>query len=379
MPVLPHLPRTAAALVLVASLSALAQSNPAEDWFAGKTGASSVTYAGAPFEVRFGHPAPPTSLLNQPWQRSFDRLGKITNGKIAVKHQGAGTLIGARDGFKGVRGGVAEWATCYVQNEGRGLPLSRVFEQPFVVPSNPMAGVRIAQELAAKYFAPEFQKQGVVWGSAIVAMPADLMSKKPVRRWEDLNGMKVIAQGFSPELAKAMGITLVNVPFPEAYVALQQGLADGMFWVDAGFVPYKIFEIAKFHTSVGIAGFSINQCYNREFFDKLPADLKEVFYNTQEPMAMVSTKISMLDFNRTALATYKERGVEMIALPAAEMQRWRDLSAPTVDKWAADLEKEGMGARALLADIKRLGEKYNRMAPDDLVKLSVESPVKGIR
>ena len=103
-----------------------------------------------------------------------------------------------------VRGGVAEWATCYVQNEGRGVPLSRVFEQPFIAPTNPLAGVRIAQELAPRYFVPEFQKQGVVWGSAIIALPADLMSKKPVRRWEDLAGMKIIAQGFPPELAKAM-------------------------------------------------------------------------------------------------------------------------------------------------------------------------------
>lgn len=376
---LPHLPIALALAALVACPAAHAQANPMDDWFAGRAGAAPVTYAGAPFEVRFGHPAPPTSLLNGPWQRSFDRLAKVSGGKIAVKHQGAGTLIGARDGFKGVRGGVAEWATCYVQNEGRGVPLSRVFEQPFVAPSNPMAGVRAAQELAAKYFAPEFQKQGVVWGSAIVAMPADLMSKKPVRRWEDLNGMKIIAQGFSPELAKAMGVTIVNVPYPEAYVALQQGLADAMFWVDAGFIPYKIFEIAKFHTTVGLAGFSINHCYSREFFDKLPADLKEVFYNTQEPMAMAATRISMLDFNKTALATYKERGVELITLPAAEQQRWRDLAAPTVEKWAADLERDGQPARALLGDLRRLVDKYQRMSPDELMKLAAESPVKGIR
>ena len=39
-----------------------------------------------------------------------------------------GTLLGPRDGFKGVRGGVADWATCYVQNEGRATPLALVFE-----------------------------------------------------------------------------------------------------------------------------------------------------------------------------------------------------------------------------------------------------------
>ena len=366
------------AAILVSNMPARA--DLVEDWLAARTGTGApVAYAGAPFEAKFGHPAPPTSLLPPVWQKAFARMAKLSNGKLMIKEQGAGTLLGPRDGFKAVRGGVAEWATCYVQNEGRGVPLSRVFEQPFIAPSNAMAGVRIAQELAPRYFVPEFQKQGVVWGSAVIALPADLMSKKPVRKWEDLAGMKIIAQGFPPELAKTMNITLVNIPYPEAYVAMQQGLADAMFWVDAGFIPYKIFELAKYHTTVGITGFAINLCYNKEFADKLPADLKDLFYNAQEPISMAATKVSMLDFNKTAVATYKEKGVELIILAPAELQRWRDFSAPTVEKWAADLEKEGQPAKALLADIKRLSEKYGRMSPDELMKLSVDSPVKGIR
>ena len=372
-----------AELLLAATLLAAhapARADLVDDWLTAKVAPGMpITYVGAPFEAKFGHPAPPTSLLPPVWQKSIDRIAALSKGKLMVKQQGAGTLLGPRDGFKAVRGGVAEWATCYVQNEGRGVPLSRVFEQPFIAPTNPMAAVRIAQELAPRYFMPEFQKQGVVWGSAVIALPADLMSKKPVRRWEDLAGMKIIVQGFPPELAKAMNITLVNIPYPEAYVAMQQGLADAMFWVDAGFIPYKIFEIAKFHTTIGITAFAINHCYNKDFYDKLPADLKDLFYNTQEPMAMAATKISMIDFNKTAINTYKERGVELITLSQAELQRWRDMSAPAVDKWAADLEKDGQPAKALLADIRRLSEKYGRMSPDELMKLSVDSPVKGIR
>jgi TRAP-type C4-dicarboxylate transport system substrate-binding protein len=30
------------------------------------------------------------------------------------------------------------------------------------------------------------------------------MSKKPIRKLEDLQGMKILAQGFSPEAAKAL-------------------------------------------------------------------------------------------------------------------------------------------------------------------------------
>lgn len=368
--------RTAAALAACAAFSSHA--DVASDWFAGK-GATPSTYAGAPIEAKFGHPAPPTSVLAPVWQKTFGRISSQTGGKLLVKEYGAGTLIGPKDGFKAVRGGLAQWATCYVQNEGRGMPLSRVFEQPFVAPANPMAGVRIMQELAAKYFVPEFQKQGVAWGAAISAAPTDIMSKKPIRKWEDLAGLKIIAQGFPPELAKAMGATFVNISYPEAYTALQQGLADAMIWVDGGFIPYKIHEVAKFHTTVGMTGLTINLCYSTEFYDKLPADLKDVFYRTQEPLTMAATQLAMVDFARTARATYREKGVELITLAPSELARWRTLAAPLVDKWAADLDKEGQPARALLADIRRLSDKYGAMSSDELMKLSIESPVAGLK
>jgi hypothetical protein len=48
-----------------------------------------------------------------------------------------------------------------------------------------------------------------------------------------------------------------------------------------------------------------------------------------------------------------------------------------LDQWVADLEKDGHPARALLADFRRLAEKYNGMTPDQLMRLSIENPVRG--
>jgi ABC-type amino acid transport substrate-binding protein len=83
-----------------------------------------------------------------------------------------------------------------------------------------------SQELANKYFVPEFKKQGVSWGNYVAFQPSDVLSKKPIRKIEDLQGMKIGAQGFSPEVAKALGVALVNLPYPELYTALQQGIID---------------------------------------------------------------------------------------------------------------------------------------------------------
>lgn len=371
--------RVLALAITAAVASPVALADLATDWVAGRIPTPAVSYTGPAQELKFGHPAPPASIVPPVWRAGLERVAAATNRKLLFKEYGAGTLIGPRDGFKAVRSGVAEWATCYVQYEGKGLAMNHVWELPYVSPDNPTVTVRVGQELAAKYFAPEFTKQGVVFAGAAFFQPTDVMSKKPIRKLEDLQGMKILAQGFSPDAAKALGTTLVNIPYPEIYTAFQQGLVDALFWVDAGFIPYKIFEVAKYHTTLKLTGAGIHHCYNKEWFDKLGPDLQKAFYNQQEPLGQAISKITQLDFGRTAKDTYKEKGVELITLSPTEHKRFRDRLSPVVDKWAADLEKEGMPARALLADIKRLSDKYSAMTPDQLMKLAIENPVQGIK
>ncbi len=329
-------------------------------------------------ELKFGHPAPPASIVPPIWRQALENVSTATGGELAFKEYGAGSLIGPRDGFKAVRGGVAEWATCYVQHEGRGFELTRVFEQPFVSPTNPMATVRIIQELADKYFVPEFERQGVAFGSIGAFAPTDIMSKEPIRKWEDLEGLKIVAQGFPPEAAEAMGATFVNIPYPEIYVALQQGLADALVWVDAGFIPYKIAEVAKYHTKVGLTGGGIPHCYNKDWFAALDPEDQAAFYAQQEPLGMAISKITGIDFSENARETYLANGVELIELPPEELQRWREKLQPVVDAWVAETEKSGKPASELIGEIEALKEKYNDMSPDALMQLSLEDPVQDL-
>jgi len=364
----------AAALLLAAGL---AYADLGDDWLAGKvtTGNPAISYAGPPIEFKYGHPSPPASLLVPPTQANIRRIAAASNGKLVIKEYGSGSLFGAKDGFKGVRTGVGEWGVCYPTYEGRGMSLSRVWEQPFVTPTNPMAATRIAQELASKYFVPEFKKQGVGWGMHVAFQPADILSKKPIRKLEDLQGLKVGAQGMSPDVARALGVALVNLPYPELYTALQQGVIDAVFWVDAGFIPFKLQEVAKHHTALGLTGGGAWTCYNAEAVAKLPPDLKQLFLRGLEPSAMQNAKVSGIEFSAKAQEAYKAAGVEMITLAPAELKRFKEKLQPVVDAWAEDLEKDKMPAKALLKDIQALSTKYESMSPAELMKLAIENPV----
>jgi len=337
-----------------------------------------VTYTGKPLEFKFSHPSPPASMIPPIWDKALKWQEEATNGKLIFKVYGAGTLHDAKGGFKAVRSGISDYATCYVAHEGRGFEMTKVFELPFVTPSNKLAAVRIVTELAPKYFKPEFEERGVHFGYMVLVGAADIMSNKPIRRLEDLKGMKVIAQGFSPEAAAALEMVVVNIPYPDIYTSFQQGIVDAVLWVDPGFVPYKIYELAKYHTTLNISAQHIDTCINPASFQKMPKDLQSTFYQLQQRIPYAVAKKVGVEFRNTAVATYQKQGVEMITLSEEELGRWKAKLRPVLDQWADSMEKMGKPGRQLLADIERLTAKYNKMSDEELFDLIVNHPVEGI-
>jgi TRAP-type C4-dicarboxylate transport system substrate-binding protein len=337
-----------------------------------------VSYDGDAFNLKFSHPSPPASLIPPIWQAGLAWQEQVTNGKLIFKEYGAGSLHGAKDGFKAVRSNITDYATCYVAHEGRGFDFTKVFELPFVTPSNPMAASRIVAELAPDYFRPEFEDRGVYFGYMVLVGASDIMSRKPIRKLEDMKGLKIIAQGFDPDAAKALGAVIVNVPYPDIYTSFQQGIVDAVLWVDPGFVPYKIYELAKYHTTLNLSAQHIDTCINQDTFNGLPKDLQQTFYGFQQRISYAVAKRAGYDFRDKAMKIYQENGVEMITLPPEELARWRAAMKPVLDKWVAEHEADGRPAKQLLADIKRLTKKYNNMEESDLFRLIVEEPVPGI-
>lgn len=358
---------------------AAAYADSIADWQGHRISAAEpeISYTGDPITLKFAHPSPPASMVPPVWRAGFKWLDEATNGKLKFKEYAGGTLHGAKDGFKAARSGISDYSYCMVAFEARSFPMAKVFELPFVTPTNRMAGVKVVSELAAKYFSKEFERQGTYFGMMALVGASDIMSRKPIRKLEDLKGLKVLAQGFEPAAAEALGFVLVNVPYPEIYTSLQQGIVDAVLWVDPGFIPYKIYELAKYHTTLGLSAQHIDTCINRKTFDALPPDLKQAFYDFQPRMAYSIVKTIGVDFHAKAKGLYEKNGVEMITLPDEELARWRKALKPVVDQWAEEQEKKGVPAKALLADIERLSAKYNPMSAEEIFKAIIEEPAQG--
>lgn len=332
---------------------------------------------GEPVQWKFAHPAPPVSLLPSVWGKGFEALSASTANGIQIKQYGGGTLYGVKGGVKAIRAGVADAGTCYSLYESKGFELTNAFSVSSVAPDNPYLAAKIMAELAPKYLVPEFEKRGVHLGHFFPMKPLTLMSKTPVRTPEDLKGKKIATFMRQSNAAKLMGYEEVLMPFPEVYTALQQGVIDGVIWSDMGFVPFKIYEQAKFYTDINISTATIETCINKKSFKKLAAPLKRAVYEMQQKL-MLGLVDKNVTFSSQAIEIYKSKGVEVIQLTPDERHVWRSVFSEVKQSWLKKCAASGKDCKGLLDDIERLTEQYQSMTNSELVQSIIDKPVQGM-
>lgn len=326
---------------------------------------------------KFAHPAPPTSLLPPIWQAGFDWLTTVTSGAIEMKVYGSGSLYGTVGGVKALRAGVADYGTCYTVGEANGFELLKTFQAPYVAPANPYLTFRIINELMPTYLRQEFNARGVYPAHVAVVRPLTLMSREAIRVPADLKGKKVVSFMTMPSMATRLGYAEVRMPFTEIYTALQQGLIDAVIWIDMGFVPFRIYEQAKFYTVLNIAPTTLETCFNPQSFDALPAALKPIVYDFQQQVG-VSVVHETEKFANRARDLLSDQGVTIIEPDEAARALWKEAMLPVREDWLQQCEAAGKPCRKLVTDIDRLVKQYEGLSNAELMERSIKQPVPGI-
>jgi TRAP-type C4-dicarboxylate transport system substrate-binding protein len=164
----------------------------------------------------------------------------------------------------------------------------------------------------------------------------------------------------------------------ESYTALQRGVIDSVQLNDAIFVTFKLHEIAKFHTESSLFSINLEACMSKEWFQKLPMDLQKVVYHWNQKLNHAVVQGFYEKSLRSAKRQMEERGVKFFAPAAEERAKWLSIMQPVTDKWVKDNEAKGLPAKELLADMKRLSDKYEGMSWNDMFQQTLDAPVPGL-
>lgn len=199
-----------------------------------------------------------------------------------------------------------------------------------------------------KFLSREFKEAKVLglWNSDSAA----LMSKsKPIRRLEDLRGLKIRTPSAAQSAQlTALGATPIDMPANQIYNNLDRGVVDAAMIPMSAAIDFKLIEVARYFTieaPLGRSNFLV--AMNRARYEKLPENLRKLIdATTGLEMSLQGARTYDEQNDAGVAAARKER--EIITLDAAERKRWLDAFKPHINERVGEGEKAGLPARGLI-------------------------------
>lgn len=359
---------------------AKASTSVAQDWLDGKimpAGGPKVSYTGEPIMMRASIQTPPPAIHTRVWLKEFALLEKMTGGKIKTELRHSGVVHKVNEGFDAIRSGLTDYTYCWGFLNASGLNLSLALQLPTLFPNGETLAV-VAEHLHAKYFRPEYDRRGVYLAHIDGSPHVTFFSREPIKKLEDIAGLKVRSGGgiYADSIA-ALGATPVSMSSADFYTALQRGLLDVVTTADSAAKVFKLFEVAKYSTAPNVIRLPVETCVRPEFYDALPADLKQIFNNWARGASQITPQIIYRLDGAAARDFMVGKGMEIYEMPAAEEARWQAKVMPIVDAYVAKQEAAGRPAKQLLADIRAQVAKYGKMTVNDIMRDVIEHPVQN--
>jgi tripartite ATP-independent transporter DctP family solute receptor len=313
--------------------------------------AAAVLAAVTPAEAQSYKPEFKNSLVvgpTGPWGEAAARFAELlkerTQGRLNVKNYFAGQLFAGKqtNEFTLLNQGVADFAFGSTINWSPQVKELNLFAMPFLYPSYKALDAVQDGEPGQKLFKLIEAKGVVPLAWAENGFRELTNGKRPVRKPEDLDGLKIRVVG-SPifiDTFRALGANPVNMNWGEAQQAFQQGTVDGQENpIVSVIIPSKLWTSQKHVTLWHYAIDPLIIGVSRITWDGLtPADREIVKKTAVEVAAWQKAGARKgLEGSTEAIEVLKANGMQVVTLGPAELAAFRDKTRPVYDRWVSEV------------------------------------------
>jgi len=287
----------------------------------------------------------------QGFVRFADEIAKRTNGKLKLEVHASGglghpipkTVSIVRDGLMNV----GQLLGAFVNGE---FPLADIMELPGLVPEDLQLRKEVTRTLTPyyakvlstkynQYYFGGWQSDSRVVGSA----------NKKLSSLADLRGIKIRASGPNEvALCKVLGSAPVSIATPEVYSAMSSGTVDACFGADSWYASAKFWEVMKYAYSMQFDGHQILFTINKDDFDMLPKEVKEIVRQSAE-RAIEWVWPEVFVEKEKGRQTMVGHGVKYFDITPEDWKKLTEISKPIVDEWI----KRGGPVAAEMVDVTR--------------------------
>jgi TRAP-type transport system periplasmic protein len=309
--------------------------------------------------LKLAHFIPATHIFAKYLQRWTDDLRQKSNGRLDIAIFPDNEMGPTPVYFDLARNGVAD-ISWFLSGATRGrFPLTELIQLPYTAGSSEI-GTQVLNdpELMNKYLGREYQGVKVLY--LLTTQPGNLFTgAKPVRRVEDLKGMRIrYASDTIQRFVAALGATPVGVPPTGIADSLQKGTIDGVFTDYGG--AYTAFHLGGLiKNSTEIYGYvsSFGVVMNPHSYDQLPPDLQKLITESTKDAAKPIGQLW-----DAADAPGKQylvsEGASVIGLTPEEDAKFKTIGKEVAEKEIADLEAKHLPARETYDLMRQLAAKY---------------------
>jgi TRAP-type C4-dicarboxylate transport system substrate-binding protein len=290
----------------------------------------------------------------EPWAKLVEEK---SGGRIKVNLYHGGTLGKSKTVPQDVAGGIADVGlvvTTYFYDT-KYFPYT-IGNLPYAFPDSEVAS-KVMTKFGEKYAMDAFEDVHYL-GNVTTTDPYDLFSTKPIKKVEDLKGLKMRVQGKNDaDLIKDWGAVPVSLPLEDVYEALQKGTLDTAFYTPIGAVGNKYFEVGPYITKMGITVTPLIPIMNKDFYNKLPDDLKKLF---DEELGPKLADLFTESYTKELEKAYQdlEQGVkgkgEVITLTDDELNGFKVPAKRQWDSWVKEADQKGYPGEQMMDDFKKM-------------------------
>jgi tripartite ATP-independent transporter DctP family solute receptor len=303
--------------------------------------------AAADRTLRFGHIWPPEGGWGGAAQRFADLVSQRTGGRIEVKVFPSSQLGNERELEEGLQIGNVDFTF-----GGPGVLTNfdhtiGVFDMPFLFRDYTHANRVMDGPVGQQVWDSLRSRAGIrVLGSGAQGFRYVLTRTKPARSLDDLKGLKIRVPEAETFLRtfRLIGANPVAVPWGETYLALKNGVVDGMEGVPDVILNHKMFEAGKYIAKTGHIMATLQLLVSEKTYQSLPPEVRKAIDDTGREVWRAQRAAAQAD-NEKAEAELAAKGLTFTSIDLAPFQA---AVRPLWDEWA-----KKTGTAALLEAVQK--------------------------
>jgi TRAP-type C4-dicarboxylate transport system substrate-binding protein len=305
--------------------------------------------------LKFANYFPTPAKQSKICEEFIAEVERRTRGRVKIQYFAGGSLLKAPAIYNGIETGIADIGYSHVFYTAGRMAVTEAAGTPLGYPSAWVAS-HVVNDFYDQVKPKEWDKVKVLWMNG--SPPSLVISRKPVRKLEDLKGLTIRAPGVAGDIIKALGGTPAPTPMMEVYDAIAKGVNHGVYTPYETIKTFRFAEVVKYTTVSWQVGntYPFYVAMNKAKYNSLPSDIKEIFQRLtgefSERYALIWNDIDLVGKKFGA-----EKGVEYIELSPAEVERWKQAVAPVIDNYVKRMAKKGYSEAEVKGWIKFLKER----------------------